>query len=147
MPRYKRELVFSGDDLLVHDFPERTRVIYPPPPLAALPDEKTSIAAALDRPLDAQPIESQVGPASRVLIAFDDPCIPIPPMRNDPRGRVIEAVMERLYRAGVKKENIRLLCAGGLHRKWTLPELATILGAKIVAEFGDAIACHDAEAA
>ncbi len=34
MPSYKREFVFSGDDLFIHDFPEKTRIIYP---LEALP--------------------------------------------------------------------------------------------------------------
>ncbi len=30
MPSYKREFVFSGDDLFIYDFPEKTRIIYPP---------------------------------------------------------------------------------------------------------------------
>ncbi len=66
-------------------------------------------------------------------------------MYRDPRGQVIEVVIEKLLAAGVKKENIRLICAGGLHRKWTLPELRAILGKKVVDEFRQQISCHDAE--
>ena len=141
----KREFIFSGDDIMIYDFPEKTRIIYPPAPHPALIDERDAIIKALDRPLGTSPLISQVDPTSRITIAFDDPCIPIPPMRDDPRGKVIEVVIEKLFAAGVKKENIRLICAGGLHRKWTLRELSHILGKKIVREFKRNITCHDAE--
>jgi hypothetical protein len=141
----KREFVFSGDDLFIYDFPEKTRIIYPPDAFPPLPDEKQAIIAALDRPIGAPPLISQVNPLSHVTIAFDDPCLPLPPMKNDPRGLIIEAVVEKLFAAGVKKENITLICAGGLHRKFTLSELSHILGKKIVREFKKNITCHDAE--
>lgn len=145
MPVYKREFVFSGDDLTIYDFPEKTRVIYPPEPFPAVEDERAAIIGALDSPLGTPPLISQVNSTSKVTIAFDDPCIPIPPMVNDTRGQVIEAVVEKLFAAGVKKENIQMICAGGLHRKWTLKELSTILGKKITREFKKNISCHDAE--
>jgi hypothetical protein len=145
MPSYKREFIFSGDDLFIYDFPEKTRIIYPPESMPGVGDERAAIIRALDRPYGAPPLISQVSLTSRVTIAFDDPCLPVPHMDNDPRGQVIEVVVEKLYAAGVKKENIRLICAGGLHRKWTAGELRTILGRKIMGEFRDQITCHDAE--
>jgi hypothetical protein len=145
MPSYKREFVFSGDDLFIYDFPEKTRIIYPPETVAGLIDERAAVIRALDRPLGAPPLISQVDMTSRVTIAFDDPCLPVPHMVCDPRETVITAVIEKLFAAGVKKENIRLVCAGGLHRKWTIKELSVILGKKITSEFRDQITCHDAE--
>ncbi|MBN1573921.1 MAG: DUF2088 domain-containing protein [Deltaproteobacteria bacterium] len=145
MPVYKREFVFSGDDLTIYDFPEKTRIIYPPGPFPAIADEKAAIVNALDRPLGTPPLISMVDPTSRVTIAFDDPCIPVPPMIKDTRGQIIEAVIEKLFAAGIKKKNIRLICAGGIHRKWTLRELSTILGRKVTREFRKNISCHDAE--
>jgi lactate racemase-like protein len=144
MAIYKREFVFSGDDVTIYDFPEKTRIIYPPEAFPA-DDERAAIINALDRPVGTLPLISQVNPSSKVTIAFDDPCIPIPPMTNDTRKQIIEAVVEKLFAAGVKKENIKLICAGGIHRKWTLKELSTILGKKITREFKKNISCHDAE--
>ena len=145
MPSYKREFVFSGDDLFIYDFPEKTRIIYPPDTVEPVVDERAAVIHALDRPLGAPPLISQVDISSRVTIAFDDPCLPVPHMSRDPRQTVIEAVIEKLFSAGVRKENIRLICAGGLHRKWTLKELSSIIGKKVVSEFRDQITCHDAE--
>ncbi len=145
MPILKREFIFSGDELSIYDFPEKTRIVYPPDTIPSITDEKAAIVESLDRPLGTKPLISQVDPTSRVTIAFDDPSVPIPPMKNDTRGLVIEAVLEKLYAAGVKKENIKLICAGGLHRMWTPSELSRILGKKIVREFKGRLSCHDAE--
>lgn len=145
MPGYKREFIFSGEDIFLYDFPERTRMVYAPDTIPPIQDENSAIIQSLDSPLGTPPLISQVSPNSRVTIAFDDPSIPIPPITRDIRGKVIEAVVEKLYAAGVKKENIRLICAVGLHRKWTMKELSIILGKKIIKEFSDSIICHDAE--
>jgi hypothetical protein len=125
MPSYKREFVFSGDDLFIYDFPEKTRIIYPPDTVPPVIDERAAVIHALDRPFGAPPLISQVNMTSRVTIAFDDPCLPVPHMVRDPRETVITAVIEKLFSAGVKKENIRLICAGGLHRNLGIRSPAT----------------------
>lgn len=53
-------------------------------------------------------------------------------MRNDIRGQIVNRLLTRLEKAGVKPENIRLICAVGLHRKWTIDELAIVLGKKVI---------------
>ena len=59
-----------------------------------------------------------------MLIAFDDPTAPsFGPVRR----LAIEAILEELQEAGVPEENVRLLCANALHRRWTREELARIL--------------------
>jgi nickel-dependent lactate racemase len=40
---------------------------------------------------------------------------------------------------------VTLVCANALHRQFTRNELATIIGADLVAEFGDRLVSHDAE--
>jgi len=145
MPVFKREFVFSGDSIYLYNFPEQTRILYPNPPLPPVSDNQAAVISALDNPLGSPPLISQVNPTSHVTIAFDDPCVPVPLMQEDPRSLIIESVVEKLYAAGVRRENIRLICAGGLHRKWTLKELGCILGKKLIKEFSSQITCHDAE--
>jgi len=57
----------------------------------------------------------------------------------------IEAVLEELTAAGVPEDNVTLVCANALHRKWTRDELARILGPELVQGFGERLQCHDAE--
>jgi len=139
------ELMFYGDDVKVARFPDHTRFFYANPPEPPVAESKVLIARALDHPIGAAPLEQQLTVKSRVTIAFDDLCLPIPLMRRDPRGLIIEAVVDRLFRIGISKERISLICANGLHRKWTQKELSIVLGKKVMAVLGpDRIACHDA---
>ena len=138
--------VFCGDDRITVSLPDETRILFPPPTIPGLGDYRGAVRQALRDPLGCPPLFDLVGPQSRVTVAFDDPCLPIPPMRRDVRGRAIEVVLEELFRAGVKKDRIRLVCANGLHRKWTHPELRQVLGRRIWQEMGpQRILCHDAE--
>jgi hypothetical protein len=77
-----------------------------------------------------------------VLIAFDDPSAP---SYGPIRRLAIEAILEELAEAGVSEENVSLVCANGLHRRWTHEELASILGQELVQRFGSRLTCQDAE--
>jgi hypothetical protein len=145
MSDYIEEFIFYGDDLKIERFPSDTKLIYANPPIDSVPDYDAAIKEALDNPLGAEPLERQLTSSSRVTIAFDDPCLPIPLMRRDLRGVVIEELLRRLNKIGIPKERIRLICANGLHRKWTMKELSIVLGKKVVSEMGpERISCHDA---
>ena len=145
MDKYIEEFIYYGDDIRIERFPAETRFIYGNPPMEPLAGYERAIAEALDTPLSAKPLEEQLTAQSRVTIAFDDPCLPIPLMRRDPRGLVIEELLRRLFRIGIAKDRITLICANGLHRKWTLKELTLVLGRKVVGEMGPGrIVCHDA---
>ncbi len=142
---YIEEFIFYGDDIRIERFPADTRFIYANPPMNPLGDPYSAIRQALDEPLGVSSLEKQLKPSSRVTIAFDDPCLPIPLMRNDVRGTVIEELIKRLYKIGISRDRIQLICANGLHRKWTLKELSLVLGRKVIKEMGpDRITCHDA---
>lgn len=141
-----KELVFSGDDLLIVDFLSRTRIVYPPKSLSPPFDVMKSIDDALSYPRGSDPLQKLVSGNSKVTIAFDDLCLLLPPMRDDVRAHVIESVLKQLYKACVKKNNITLVCANGLHRKWSKKELKSIIGVRIFEEFPpNKIFCHDAE--
>jgi hypothetical protein len=145
MPDYTEEFIFYGDDIRIERFPADTRFIYANPPMHPLEDPYSAITQALDEPLSASTLEQQLTSTSRVTIAFDDPCLPVPLMRHDVRAAVIEELIRRLYKIGIGRDQIRLICANGLHRKWTLKELSLVLGRKVIKEMGpERISCHDA---
>jgi hypothetical protein len=144
MKDFVEEFIFYGDDLRIGRFPKDTTFLYANPSLPEISDFPGAINAALDTPLGCLPLEKQLGPGSRVTIAFDDPCLPIPLMIRDTRAMVTEELLKRLFRIGISRERISLICANGLHRKWTLPELSLILGKKVVSEMASRITCHDA---
>jgi len=119
-----------GDSTIGAELPERTRVIRQTnKPLPALPDPAQAVRDALNSPIAHEPLSKLVSPKSKVTIAFDDP-IGYVPQEKQPGFRevAIKVLLEELNKLGVEPYNIRLVCAGGLHRMWTPSELATILG-------------------
>ncbi|MEW6440593.1 MAG: lactate racemase domain-containing protein [bacterium] len=138
--------VFCGNDRVRISLPDHTRLVFPPDPITGIGCYGSVVRQAIRNPLGCPALSDLVKPGSRVTIAFDDPCLPLPPMRRDVRGKVIGVVLEELFRAGVHKDRIRLVCANGLHRKWTRQELRRILGRRIWQEMGpQRILNHDAE--
>ncbi len=138
-------LFHSGEQFRLERLPVGSRVIYPPPPLKGLADVEAAISAALDSPLGMDPLDSLLRPGMRLTIAFDDISLPLPPMKTpDIRGRVIEQVLERAYRAGV--DDIHLIAALALHRRMTPQELRRAVGDRVFDEFyPDRLYNHDAE--
>ncbi len=98
--------VFCGDDLLLADLPDDTRVISPPAPGPLAGPSRPLLDQALDAPVDSPPLSELTGPSSRVVIAFDDNALPLPAMRRELRPVAIAAVLERLAAAGVKDRNV-----------------------------------------
>ncbi len=140
-----RQSLPFGDGTIEAELPERTRMVKGSQPnarIAPLADEAAAIRAALARPLGMPKIGELVRPSSRVLIAFDDPTVP---SYGPIRRLAIEAVLDELAKRGVAEEQVTLVCANALHRKWTRDELAAGLGDRLVRRFGDRLLCHDAE--
>ena len=138
-------LFHHGDAFRLERLPVGSRVVYPPPPMKGLADVDAAIEAALDAPLEMEPLDALLRRGMRLTIAFDDISVPLPPMRTpDVRGRVIERVLERAYRAGV--EDIHLIAATALHRRMTPAELRRAVGARVFDAFHpDRLYNHDAE--
>jgi nickel-dependent lactate racemase len=138
-------LPFGGSSVRA-TLPERTAVIgsasYGATRLPPVEDQVAVVREALANPLGMARVGSLVKPGARVLIAFDDPTAPsFGPVRR----LAIEAVLEELRDAGVPEENVTLICANALHRRWTDEELARIIGEDLVSRFAGRLLCHDAE--
>jgi hypothetical protein len=111
-------------------------------PVQPVPDLGRAIEEALAQPLGSPPLREVARGKRRITIAFDDPTVPCyAPMWET----AIPLVLAELDAAGVRRQDIALVCANALHRKFPHDELAKILGASLVAEFADRLTCHDAE--
>jgi len=136
------------DGTILAEMPERTRVLRQTNrPLPALPDPAQAVRDALKSPIAHEPLSKLVNSKSKVTIAFDDPIAYLPRQKMpDFRGVAIKVLLEELDKLGVDPYNIRLVCAVGLHRKWTTWELSTIIGEDLAYRFSPSkLFNHDAE--
>jgi nickel-dependent lactate racemase len=138
-------VIFSGEDFLLEDLPVDSRVIYPKPPLAPVPNVKAAIRWALNHPEDMDPLHALLRPGMKVTIALDDISLPLPPMRTpDIRQQILEIVLELLADSGV--DDIHLIIATSLHRRMTPDEMKRMTGQAIFdAYYPDRYYNHDAE--
>ena len=139
-------VIFSGEDLLLEDLPVGTKVIYPKPPVAGLPNLKAAIRQAINRPEGCEPLHAKLRPGMKVTIALDDISLPLPPMRTpDVRQTVLEVLLPLLADSGV--DDVHLVIAVCLHRHMTPVEMKRMVGARIFdAFYPDRYYNHDAEA-
>jgi lactate racemase len=137
------QIVF-GDRMIPITLPDGVRSAPPglSTTLSAVDDIEQEIGRALQQPLGCPPLPALVTADSKVTIAFDDPTVPSFAPVWEP---AIKLVIAELESAGVKRSNITLLCANGLHRKFTRRELARIIGEELVKAFHYRLICHDAE--
>ncbi|MBI2708487.1 MAG: DUF2088 domain-containing protein [Actinobacteria bacterium] len=140
-------LFHSGEGFRLEKLPaERSRVVYPGEPLAALRDVEASIRDALLSPLDSEPLPALLRPGMKLTICFDDISLPLPQMRRpDIRQRIIEAVLDLAAAAGV--DDVHLIAALALHRRMTEDELRHAVGDRVYDAFAPqgALYNHDAE--
>lgn len=111
-------------------------------PLPLAPDIGAALRDALAAPIDTPPLREVARGKRRVTIAFDDPTVPCyAPVWST----AIPIVLAELEAGGVRRQDVTLVCANAVHRQFTHEELAAILGADLVREFGDRLFCHDGE--
>jgi nickel-dependent lactate racemase len=139
-------VLFSGEDLLLEDLPIGTRVIFPRPPLVAVPNLKATIRWAINHPEGMEPLHALLRPGMKVTVALDDISLPLPPMRTpDVRQSILEIVLELLADSGV--DDVHLVIANSLHRRLSEAEMKRMVGEKIFKAFYPArYYNHDAEA-
>lgn len=98
-------------------------------PVPPLGDPEAAIAEALARPIGSPPLRELARPGDRVCIVFTDIT------RASPDHLLVPAILRELEAAGVRDEDITLLCGIGMHRPSTLEEKAAKLGAEVVARY------------
>jgi len=128
-------MFWRGENFSLEKLPAgRSRVIYPPEPLAALEDIDGAIRHALLHPHDQDPLPALLFPGMKLTIAFDDVSLPLPKMRApDNRQRIIEAVLDLAADAGV--DDVHIIAALGLHRRMHEYELRHALGDRVYDAF------------
>lgn len=97
---------------------------------------QAAVRMALDAPIGAPVIEQVVHPGETVAIVTSDitrPC---------PTWNILPALLDRLYGAGIRREDITLVFALGSHRKHTEQERARLAGERAFRE----IRCIDSDA-
>jgi nickel-dependent lactate racemase len=84
--------------------------------------ERAGIEHALDTPIGAPPIEDLAHGVTTAAIAIDDLT------RPTPTAALLQAVVDRLARAGLPESNITVVVASGAHRRATARDLDLKVG-------------------
>ena len=95
-------------------------------PLADVPDE---INKALLKPINSAPLREIAKKGDSVCIVFTDIT------RACPDHLLIPPILSELHKAGVRREDVTLLCGTGLHRPSTDEEKVAKLGSKVVESY------------
>lgn len=98
-------------------------------PVPPLSDPEAAVAEALARPIGSPPLRELARPGDRVCIVFTDIT------RASPDHILVPALLRELEAAGVRDEDITLLCGIGMHRPSTPEEKVAKLGAEVVARY------------
>jgi nickel-dependent lactate racemase len=96
------------------------------PPVDDVPAE---VAGALASPTNSPPLRELAGPGDTVCIVFTDIT------RASPDHLLVPPILAELEAAGVRDEDVTLLCGIGLHRPSTPEEKVTKLGRGVVERY------------
>ena len=97
--------------------------------IESLQDVSAAIQEALNHPVGTLPLREIAKPGDRACIVFTDIT------RASPDHQLVPALLRELETAGVRDEDITLLCGIGMHRPSTDEEKRTKLGADIAARY------------
>jgi nickel-dependent lactate racemase len=117
-----------GRDGLALEVPDDAEVVVPEEP-AALDDEAAAVRRALRSPSSGPGLDALVRPGERVVVVFPDITRPMP------NTTVLPPLLAALAEAGAGPGQVELLCATGTHRSASPDEMATLVGADIVARY------------
>ena len=140
-----------GHGFMKAELPDNTDIFIPGETVADPPHipeelliEKTLYS--IRNPIGMEPISKQVKAGSKVTIIFPDR-VKGGEQPTSHRKISIKLILQELYDAGVKKEDILLICSNGLHRKNTEKEIRGVLGDELFFEFihTGQIINHDSE--
>jgi nickel-dependent lactate racemase len=98
-------------------------------PIDPLADVPSAIDKALAEPVDSAPLKELAKRGDSACIVFTDIT------RACPDYLLIPPILRDLHEAGVRREDITLICGTGLHRASTPEERAAKLGAEVVERY------------
>jgi lactate racemase len=143
--RWKKIPLEFGDGFLELSLPPECTILSMKdvPPLA---DPRSSIDAALSRPVGCPPLDDIIRakemPASRITVAIAVSDITRPVPYKGENG-ILLPLLKRLVDVGVRKQNIVIVVGTGTHRSSTPAEKKQMFGESVVREFR--IHDHDCE--
>ncbi len=116
----------------------------PDPP--ALEDPLAATRESILNPIGMDPIAKLADRGSKVVIVFPDK-VKGGFQKSSHRKVSIPMLIDECLKAGVSREDIRLICSNGLHRKNTKDEIRSILGEEVFDQFwwSGQIVNHDGE--
>src|SRR3954449_7799117 len=104
----------------------------------SVPDETAAVNAALDFPIDCEPLLELARGKKTAAISVCDITRPAP-------NRItLPPLLKRLHEAGISRDNIIILIATGLHRPATQDEVDIIVGQEIPRDYP--VVSHNARA-
>ena len=134
-----------GESMRVEELPAGTRVAYPGVRANAPSDRATMTAMvekALDDPIGQPPLREKIRKLvaekerPKILMAFDDVSIPLPPMRSpDVRQIILEQAERRCVEEGVDERDIQFVCSVALHRFIRDDEFKHVCGEKLFSKY------------
>ena len=128
--------VASGYERQSFEIPENIEVnVLLPNPLSVDAEETELVRQALQSPIGSAPLGEIVHPGEKIAVITSDVTRPMP------TAKVMPALLDELYAAGVNKEDITLVFALGSHRKQTDEEKARLAGERAWQE----IRCVDSD--
>ena len=123
------ELPYGHGSLVVNIADAILGEVVSPKPVKAAADAETVIRAALDQPSGAPRLEQMVQPGQRVVVIIDDIT------RETPTHLMLPFILERLVKAGISREAIKVVIALGTHRPMIEAEILVKVGPTIAREF------------
>ena len=118
-----------GEELRTLTIDERNLLAVVEPRTAPAPDPQSVIDKALDNPIDSPPLKEWVCAGNRVTILVDDNT------RPTPAHLLLPPLLDRLLAAGVTRQDIAILIAGGTHRPLTHEEITEKVGAEVQRDY------------
>ena len=119
-----------GKEGLIFDLPPGMRgTVVESKKVEPIADVPAAIAAALAQPVNSPPLRELARPGDTACIVFTDIT------RASPDHLLVPALLRELAAAGVRDEDITLLCGIGMHRPSTPKEKIGKLGAEVAARY------------
>ncbi len=98
-------------------------------PASPIDNREAAVAEALAHPVGALPLNEMARAGNRVCIVFTDIT------RSCPDDLLVPPILAELRKAGVRDEDVTLLCGIGMHRPSTHEEKIEKLGAEVVSRY------------
>lgn len=129
MPNETYQIPYSKSSLEFSLLPGMRATVAVSQPAVPLVDVPAAIQKALNHPVDSPPLREIAKAGDRVCIVFTDIT------RASPDHQLVPALLRELELAGVRDDDITLLCGIGMHRPSTDDEKNTKLGAVIASRY------------